>query len=228
MQDLSRHPRAFVRPSPSRGNLGGLAEATSDVILLCEGAGYDVVLVETVGLGQSEVAIESAVDLTLLVLPPGGGDELQGVKKGIVECADIVAVNKCDGDLAAAGRHAAAEYTRALQLMRPKHQPFGIWYPPVLMCSARTGEGVQELWQEALRFKRALSGAGILQARRREQATARMWAGFDRALVSFGRGSERVRGRAAELASALEDGRRTPRAASAALLEEFVREVRGA
>jgi LAO/AO transport system kinase len=226
MNDLSRHPSAYVRPSPSRGALGGLAEATSDVVLLCEGAGYDVVLVETVGLGQSEVAIDSAVDFTLLVLPPGGGDELQGVKKGIVECADAIAVNKCDGSLAAAGRNAAAEYTRALQLMRPKH-PYNVWFPPVLRCSAHTGDGVAELWQTALRFREALGRAGVLQSRRREQATLRMWAGFDRGLVQMGRGSGAVQERARGLAAALEAGARTPRAASAVLLEELVKEIAG-
>ena len=145
MTMLSRNPNAFVRPAATWGTLGGLAQHTNDVVLLCESSGYDIVLVETVGLGQSEVAVDDAVDMCMLLLPPAAGDDLQGVKKGIMEIADLVVINKADGELATPARHAAASVRQALQLSRPKTP---LWKAQVAMASALTNpEGVMDVWE---------------------------------------------------------------------------------
>jgi LAO/AO transport system kinase len=225
MPELARHPDAYVRPSPTRGALGGLAEHTNDVILLCEGGGYDVVLVETVGLGQSEVAIDSAVDMLLLVVPPAGGDELQGVKKGIMEVADAVVVNKSDpgSPLANAGAHSQAEYRRALQLMRWKHEhPAGVWVPPVARCAALTGWGVPDVWDACARFRHRVGGAGVISARRRTQASEWMWAGLASQLTAAARGCAAVTATAGGLTPALAAGALTPRRAAHELLARFM------
>ena len=143
MTELSRHDRAFVRPSPNRGTLGGLAAYTNDAITLCQASGYDLVLVETVGLGQSEIEICEGVDMLLLLVPPGGGDELQGVKKGIVELASMLVVNKADGNLLQAARTTAADYEAAVRFFR--HRDDGWDIPPVLLASAKTGEGMERI-----------------------------------------------------------------------------------
>src|SRR3954454_24463100 len=142
MEQLTRSPDAFVRPSPTGGTLGGVARRTREAMLLCEAAGFDVVLVETVGVGQSEVAVAGMVDLFLLLLAPAAGDELQGVKRGIVELADLVVVNKADGELAAAATRTAADYGNAVHIVRP----VGTWTPRVLLSSALTGAGIEDVW----------------------------------------------------------------------------------
>src|SRR6476469_9811206 len=138
MEQLSRRPEAFIRPSPSSGTLGGVARRTREAMLVCEAASFDVVLVETVGVGQSEVAVAGMVDVFLLLLAPGAGDDLQGVKRGIVELADLVVVNKADGALADLARHTAADYANAVHLLRARTDG---WAPRVLSCSALLGEG---------------------------------------------------------------------------------------
>src|SRR6478609_2732879 len=143
MEQLSRSPHAFIRPSPSKGTLGGVARRTREALLVCEAAGFDVVLVETVGVGQSEVAVAGLVDLFLLLLAPGAGDELQGVKRGIVELADLIVVNKADGDLVDLARHTAADYAHALHLVRSSDANA---MDRVRTCSALLGEGIDELW----------------------------------------------------------------------------------
>lgn len=155
MTKLSRAEGSFVRPSPTRGNLGGLAEHTNDVVLLCEGAGFDIVLLESVGLGQSEVLIDQTCDIMMLLVPPAGGDELQGVKKGIMEVADIVVVNKADGDLLPAARHSAADIRRALQLVRPKYM---WWQPKVRRVSAISHTGIDTAWDIVQEFIEAANG----------------------------------------------------------------------
>ncbi|CAK9003659.1 Methylmalonic aciduria type A homolog, partial [Durusdinium trenchii] len=153
MTDLSRMPDAYVRPSPTRGSLGGVAQHTNDVVLLCEAADFEIIIVETVGLGQSEVLVDETVDMLMLLVPPANGDELQGVKKGIMEVADMVVVNKADGELATAARHAATDYMHALQLMRRKRP---IWRPRVKKCSALHKEQIDTVWNIVEKFRRKM------------------------------------------------------------------------
>jgi GTPase len=173
MEELTRRSEAFVRPSPTAGTLGGVARRTREALLLCEAAGFDVVLVETVGVGQSEVAVEGMVDCFVLLIAPGGGDELQGIKRGIMELADVVAVNKADGALAAVAGVTAADFANALHLVRPKTPA---WTPRVVVCSALEGRGISECWHAVEEHHAALDAAGELARRRTAQATTWMWA----------------------------------------------------
>jgi len=161
MEQLTRSPLAFVRPSPTGGTLGGVARRTREALLLCEAAGFDVVLVETVGVGQSEVKVAAMVDLFLVLVAPGGGDELQGLKRGIMELADLVVVNKADGELASTAAHTAADYAAALHLVRPR---IPSWTPQVLTCSALTGAGIPEVWDAVTAFRDAV-GPGVAELR---------------------------------------------------------------
>ncbi|KAI1887432.1 hypothetical protein AGOR_G00190230 [Albula goreensis] len=172
MTELSRDMQAYIRPSPTSGTLGGVTRTTNEAIVLCEGAGYDIVLVETVGVGQSEFAVADMVDMFVLLIPPAGGDELQGIKRGIIEMADLVVVTKADGDLLVPARRIQAEYTSALKLLRKKSKS---WTPKVVRVSSRTGEGVAELWERLQEFQTAALRSGELQARRRSQQKVWMW-----------------------------------------------------
>ncbi len=171
MEYLSRDERAFIRPSPSGGTLGGVARRTREAALVCEAAGFDTLLIETVGVGQSETAVAEMVDLFMLLLPPAGGDELQGIKKGIVELADLVVINKDDGDLAPAAGRTAAEYGAALHMLRPASSA---WHPPVLRVSALHRKGMETVWGQVLAHRDALGPAG-LAAKRAGQARAVLW-----------------------------------------------------
>src|SRR4249919_3315851 len=166
MARLATDPDAFVRPSPSSGTLGGVAAKTRETMLICEAAGYDVILVETVGIGQSETAVADMTDFFLVLMIPGAGDELQGLKKGIVELADMVAVNKADGDNIEAAKQAAAEYRAALNILTPQSST---WSPPVITYSALTGNGIDRLWAQILSHKEKTTASGELAARRRDQ-----------------------------------------------------------
>jgi LAO/AO transport system kinase len=169
MERLSRKEEAFIRPSPTGGTLGGVARKTREAILVFEAAGYDVILVETVGVGQSEVMVRSMVDFFLLLLIAGAGDELQGIKRGIMELADAVLVNKADGDSKEAALAARADYARALHYLEPATQG---WRTEAFTCSALEEEGIQELWQVVQAFRTLTHKSGIFQARRQEQALA--------------------------------------------------------
>lgn len=169
METLSRQPNVFIRPSPSGCELGGVARRTRETIVLCEAAGFDVVIVETVGVGQSEVLVRGMVDCFLVLLLAGAGDELQGIKKGIIELADVLAVNKADGDNRARADAARNDFARALHYLSP---PEGAWQVPVLTCSATTHEGVDAVWRAVDRFVRVGRESGAFDARRREQALA--------------------------------------------------------
>ena len=219
MQGLAVDPAAFIRPSPSRESLGGVARATRESILLCEAAGYDVVLVETVGVGQSETAVADMVDVFLLLLVPGGGDELQGLKKGIIELADLLVVNKADGELAAAAGRAAAEYKGALQLLRPASRH---WRPPVLTCSALTGEGIAEVWETVEACRRTLDDSGELAAKRAGQARAWMWSEVSETLLQAVREHPEIAGELAALEDEVMAGRTTPGAAAGRVLARFL------
>uniref|UniRef100_A0A8C9UGW2 Metabolism of cobalamin associated A n=1 Tax=Serinus canaria TaxID=9135 RepID=A0A8C9UGW2_SERCA len=172
MTELSRDMNAYIRPSPTSGTLGGVTRTTNEAILLCEGGGYDVVLVETVGVGQSEFAVADMVDMFILLLPPAGGDELQGIKRGIIEMADLVAINKADGDLVVPARRIQAEYVSAMKLLRKRSK---VWRPKVMRISAKTGEGISEMWDKMAEFRELMLSSGELLAKRRKQQKVWMW-----------------------------------------------------
>ncbi|MFW5771696.1 MAG: methylmalonyl Co-A mutase-associated GTPase MeaB [Phototrophicaceae bacterium] len=170
MEQLARDPQAFIRPSPTGGTLGGVARKTRETLLLCEAAGFDVVLVETVGTGQSEVSVRGMVDFFLLVLITGAGDELQGIKKGVVELADAIAINKADGENKIPAQAARAEYNRALHYLTPATEG---WRTRAYTCSAMTGDGIDTLWDVVRDFREQTSASGVFQ--RRRQVQAREW-----------------------------------------------------
>ena len=172
METLSRHPDAFIRPSPSRGTLGGVARRTRDVIMLTEAAGFDMVLIETIGVGQSEIAVADLTDMFLLLLAPASGDDLQGIKKGIVEIADLIAVNKADGDLRADAERVKQDYQAALNLLHPpnENQP-----TRVMSCSSIEGSGVAEIWHAICTFRNQMRESGEMSSRRAAQAATWMW-----------------------------------------------------
>ena len=172
MPELSASPKAFVRPSPNSCTLGGVTRATNEAINLVECCGFDIVFVETVGVGQSEVAVSDMVDMFVLIIPPAGGDELQGIKKGVIEFADVVVVNKSDGDLVTAARKISAEYISALKFVRPRNQA---WKPVVKRISSKTGEGLEDLWKLMLNFEEKLTESGEFPDRRRQQLKVWMW-----------------------------------------------------
>jgi len=172
MEELARRPEAFIRPSPSSGTLGGVARRTREVMMVTEAAGFDVVLVETVGVGQSETAVAGLTDMFLLLLAPGAGDDLQGIKKGIVELADLIVVNKADGDLMPAAERARRDYSAALHLLRPAA---GEWQPKVMTCSSLEGNGIEQVWEAVGDFRATAENAGQFAERRANQATAWMW-----------------------------------------------------
>ena len=219
MEHLSRDPNAFIRPSPSAGTLGGVARRTRDAMLLCEAAGYDVVLVETVGVGQSETAAADLTDAFVLLLPPGNGDDLQGIKKGIVELADIIVVTKADGDFLAAARRAEAEYRHALSFLRPAEAH---WIVPVMSCSSYEGTGLDAVWTMIQTHRAEASSAGALQRRRANQAGAALWAEIIDSLTDHFRNSSTVRADLAALEPAVQAGTIPPGAAARQLLARFL------
>ncbi len=223
MERLSRDERAFIRPTPTGGSLGGVARRTRDAILLCEAAGFDVILVETVGVGQSEFAVADMVDMFLLLLVPGGGDELQGLKKGIVEIADAVVVNKADGDLAAAADRAVHDYRNALHLLRPASAD---WTVPVLRCSALTGEGIGEVAEAVQIFADTMKKAGAFAARRGDQSLRWLWQEVSEELLARFRADPYVTERRGALEQAVAAGRMTPAMAAEDLLKGFLDRTR--
>jgi LAO/AO transport system kinase len=172
MARLANDPSAFIRPSPSSGTLGGVAAKTRETMLLCEAAGYGVVLLETVGVGQSEIAVADMTDFFLVLAIPGAGDELQALKKGVVELADLIAVNKADGDNVSRAKLAASQFGAALHILSPRSPN---WSPPVMTCSALTGDGMQRLWAHVLDHRTRLTASGELASRRGEQQVKWMW-----------------------------------------------------
>jgi LAO/AO transport system kinase len=181
MARLASDMNAFIRPSPASGTLGGVAAKTRETMLLCEAAGYDVILVETVGVGQSEIAVADMTDFFLALMLPGAGDELQGLKKGIVELADLIAINKADGDNIARAKAAAAEYRAALHILTPRSPN---WVPPVVTYSALTGDGIAALWRHVLEHREKLTASGELAARRGEQQVKWMWSMLEERLFA--------------------------------------------
>jgi LAO/AO transport system kinase len=218
MTDLGRREEAYIRPSPSGGTLGGVARNTREALLVCEAAGFDVVLVETVGVGQSEVAVAHLVDLFVLVASPTGGDELQGIKRGIMELADLIFVNKADGELAPAAQRACADLRNAVHLLRPKRPG---WEVEVMAGSALSGAGVPELWDAIAAAHQRLRDDGALDALRSEQATAAMWDEVTDTLRDRLQSHPGVQEKLAELEAAVREGRLSPTAAAHDILERF-------
>lgn len=217
MPELARDPRAFIRPSPSQTALGGVARRTREVVALCEAAGFDLVLVETVGVGQSETMVAQMTDLFVLLLAPAGGDELQGVKRGIMEIADLILVNKADGDLKPAANRTRADYAGALHLLRRRPQdPEG--FPKALCVSALSGSGMQEAWAEMRALADWRRDSDILAARRAEQATFWFHRELRDGLIDLIETDPRVRTRMAELEGQVRQGAIDPCSAAQAVL----------
>lgn len=208
MARLASDPNAFIRPSPSSGTLGGVAAKTRETMLLCEAAGFDVILVETVGVGQSETAVADLTDFFLVLMLPGAGDELQGIKKGILELADLIAVNKAD-DAGAKAKAAAAEYQAALHILSPASPT---WTPPVLTVSGLTGQGLDALWDKVLDHRRRMEASGELAAKRRAQDTKWMWALVHERLHERLTHDPALRQRVPEIERAIAEGTLSPTA----------------
>lgn len=216
MEALARDPGAFIRPSPAGGTLGGVASRTREALLLCEAAGFDVVFVETVGVGQSELVVAGMTDTFVVLMLAGAGDALQGIKRGLMEMADVLAVNKADGDNALAARRAASTYRAALALLHPPDAP---WKPRVLTCSGLDGTGVEEVWQGVLDHRAVLEGSGALTEKRAAQQVAWMWQVLDDRMRASLRAHPGVRDALVELETAVRDGSVAPTRAAARLLE---------
>lgn len=220
MELLSRRPEAYIRPSPSGNTLGGVTRHSREAMILCEAAGFDVILVETVGVGQSETRVAEMTDMFLLLLLPGGGDELQGIKRGIMELADLILVNKADGDQLPAARRSALEYRSALRLLHPR---LADWRVEVRTCSARDAVGIAEVWQTALRYRETLAASGQFELRRAEQARAWMWSEVNESLIQVLKSDPDVRRRIPVLEAAASEGRISPASAARQLLDVFLK-----
>lgn len=215
MARLAVDANAFIRPSPAGTTLGGVARRTRETMLLCEAAGFDVVIVETVGIGQSETAVSAMTDFFLVLMAPGTGDDLQGLKKGVLEIADMIAVNKADGDNASRARHAAADYRAALSILSPAD---AAWRPPVILVSGLKNLGLDHLWSEVMRHREIMQGSGRLDARRQEQQVAWMWSLLDERLKARLIHDPRVRDQLPAIEDDVRHARLTPVNAATALL----------
>ncbi|XP_039468869.1 methylmalonic aciduria type A protein, mitochondrial [Oreochromis aureus] len=218
MTELSRDMNAFIRPSPTSGTLGGVTRTTNEAIVLCEGAGYDIVLVETVGVGQSEFAVADMVDMFVLLIPPAGGDELQGIKRGIIERAELVVVTKSDGDLVVPARRIQAEYTSALKLLRRQSKS---WNPKVVRASSQTFEGIPEVWAKMEAYREAALASGELQGRRRAQQRVWMWSLIQESVLCHFQNHPGVREALPHLEERVTKGAISPGLAADLLLRAF-------
>lgn len=219
MEKLSRRGEAFIRPSPAGKTLGGVTRRSREALILCEAAGFDVIIVETVGVGQSETKVADMTDMFVLLLLPGAGDELQGIKRGIVELADLILINKADDGLTDLAGQAAAEYRNALRLLHPRSPN---WKVEAKCCSARDGVGIAEAWETVLQHHDMLSSTGELAVRRAAQARDWMWSDVADNLVEELKSDPQVRERLAELEAATSEGKMPPTIAARTLLEIFL------
>ena len=215
MQELSRDKNAFIRPSRTSGTLGGVTRVTRETIVLCEAAGFDVILVETVGVGQSEIMVSQMVDFFLALMLPGAGDELQGIKKGILEIADMIAVNKADGEMKNAANRAVMEYQHALDILNPKSAN---WKPRSLSCSAYTGDGLVAIWETICDYKRLLKDAGEWQEKRKSQQVEWMWAIIRERILSKIETNEKVQSLVPQLELQVAESKLTPALAALEIL----------
>ncbi len=218
MDELVRQEEAFIRPSPTGGTLGGVARRTREAMLCCEAAGFDVVIVETVGVGQSEVAVESMVDCFALIIAPGGGDELQGIKRGIVELADLVIVNKADGDMAAVAKSTSADYANALHLLRPKTNA---WNARTVLCSALEKRGIDDVWTAIADHQETIRASGDLDIRRSEQSRSWLWSEISESLIDRLRADAQVAAVIAEVEAAVVAGTLPASVAATRVLDQF-------
>ncbi|MEO1091893.1 MAG: methylmalonyl Co-A mutase-associated GTPase MeaB [Pseudomonadota bacterium] len=219
MATLSADPMAFIRPSPSAGTLGGVGRASRETILLCEAAGYDVVFVETVGVGQSETLVADMVDLFLVLMLPGAGDELQGIKKGILELADLLVVNKADGDRLPLARRAAHDLSAALRILQPES---GAWQPRVMTASSVDRSGLEAVWRTIGEHRATQEASGAFAAKRASQQVRWMWAQVEARLLERFRASPAVASTLARVEADVETGRRAPTVAAEDLLDQFL------
>lgn len=215
MERLSVEKNAFIRPSPSGGTLGGVARKTRETMLICEAAGYDVLVVETVGVGQSEITVKSMVDFFLVLMLAGAGDEIQGIKKGVLELADAVAINKADEDNVIKAQEARREYEKALRLLNPVSPT---WSPPVMTCSALTLAGIEDIWKTVLKHRTLLSETGELQENRKKQAVDWMWALVEDGLKERFNSHGGIKQRLPALTRAVENGEIVPTVAASDML----------
>jgi len=218
MQRLAVDELAFIRPSPAGGSLGGVTRSTRETMLLCEAAGYDIIIVETVGVGQSETAVHEMVDIFVVLMLAGAGDELQGIKKGVLELADLIAVNKADGDNIKKANLAASDYRRAIRLMTPESKN---WTPPVLTCSAAQNSGLDELWAEILRHREIKMVSGEREERRHQQQIRWMWSMISDRLLDQFKDSPAVQERLQAVSAAVKNGELPAAVAAESLLETF-------
>ncbi len=218
MGKLSTDPNAFIRPTPSSCTLGGVARKTRETMLVCEAGGFDVILVETVGVGQSETVVADMVDFFLVLMIAGAGDELQGIKRGVLEMADLVTINKCDGDNETRARLAQREYATALHFMRPKSPS---WTVPVVTCSALNNIGLQEIWQRIDEHRQALTASGELPERRRKQLLSWMWSMIEEQLLAAFKEHPSVVARLGAAEQAVHSGTLTATEAALSLLDAF-------
>jgi LAO/AO transport system kinase len=219
MSELARAPEAFIRPSSAGGTIGGVARGTRNAILLCEAAGFDAVVVETVGVGQAETAVAEIVDMFVLILAPAAGDQLQGIKRGMVELADLVLVNKADGELAAAAQRSATDYASALRLIRPALPQ---WQVPVRAISALEGTGIRQVWDDVAHFHATLAATGAWSQRRAEQSRAALWSEIGESLLDRFRAVPSVADRLAAIEADVMAGTRSPTAAARELLAALI------
>ena len=224
METLSRRDEAYIRPSPTGTTLGGVTRRSREAVILCEAAGFDVVFVETVGVGQSETKVADMTDMFVLLLLPGAGDELQGIKRGIVELADLILINKADDDLVALAAQAAAEYRNALRLLHPRSAN---WEVRVECCSARDGGGIAEAWQAVLEHHETLKSTGQFQSRRAAQARDWMWSELNDNLIEALQSDPDVQKQIPEFEAAASEGRIPPTIAARRLLETFLNRQAG-
>ncbi len=215
MEQLAAHPATFIRPSPSGRTLGGVAAKTRETLLVCEAAGFDVVLVETVGVGQSETSVATMVDFFLALMITGAGDELQGIKKGVLEVADAIAINKCDGDNVERAEKARLEFEIAMHIVTPESPS---WRPPVLTCSSILENGTQKIWETVLEHRRIMTQTGEFALRRRSQALSWMWTLIDEGLKSRFHQNRFIAEKIPEISAKVEQELISPSAAAEALL----------
>ena len=220
MEQLAKRPEAFIRPSPSGTTLGGVTRHTRETMLVAEAAGFDVLLVETVGVGQSETAVADMTDMFILMLLPGGGDELQGIKRGIIELADLILVNKADGDMKPAAERSVTDYRNALEFLRPRSEH---WQVSVESYSALEESGIVEIWDIVQQYQTTLSETGEIEHNRANQAKAWMWSEIKDELVDDMKSDPDVKGRVKQLEKKVTDGKLSPTVAAQQLIATFLK-----